>query len=239
MADFRYVITVYRRDAQNGALAKHGYRHHDDASLAYAGFIQDARKEFAITDEIPSVNTRQDRRRGILQAVEVGPTIITLRRPNPTDLDAPPTQGRAMSVRMTTAQLAFTWGATLAFWGGIAAFICVKHGIRSLINFVVGFLLIISVIIGIGILFGLLVFGVSALRRMLMGTESGQRVEFLARRGLFYLYVIIVSPILALIFLVGAIAFLNQTIEIFVTPVEWLVAIVASLWALLRLIGIG
>src|SRR5258707_1347512 len=83
----RYVITVDRGDPPVRVLTQ-GHRRRDDARLAFAFRIQEAREKFQMPNvPLSSVATRSDRRTGILDAVKVGPETITVRRRNPSDVD--------------------------------------------------------------------------------------------------------------------------------------------------------
>jgi hypothetical protein len=88
--NYRYVITVDRGDPPERVLTQ-GHRRRDDARLAFAFRIQEARKKFQMPNvPLSSIATRSDRRTGILDAVKVGPETITVRRRNPSDVDIVP-----------------------------------------------------------------------------------------------------------------------------------------------------
>jgi hypothetical protein len=92
-ANYRYVITVDRNDEPGTRLLTQGHRWRGDAQLAYSFHISDARKKFRMPNDVLSrLDTRSDRRAGVLHAVKVGPETITLRRRKPSDVNitAPP-----------------------------------------------------------------------------------------------------------------------------------------------------
>jgi hypothetical protein len=88
--NYRYVITVDRGDPAKRASTQ-GHLRRDDARLAYSCRILEARKQFRmLNDPLPRLDSRFDRRAGVLYATKVGPEIITLRRRYPSDVDILP-----------------------------------------------------------------------------------------------------------------------------------------------------
>lgn len=94
--DYRYVITVDRNDEPVTRVLAQGHLRRADAQLAYTSRILDARKKFRMpNDPLPRIDTRSDRRGGVLHAVKVGPETIILRRRNPSDGDIAPPPAKA------------------------------------------------------------------------------------------------------------------------------------------------
>jgi predicted membrane chloride channel (bestrophin family) len=71
-----------------------------------------------------------------------------------------------------------------------------------------------------------------------MRTERGRQVEYFARRGLFYSYVVLITPVIVLICIFGAFSMLRQFIDIWTTPLQLVAATVVGIRAIGHWIGI-
>lgn len=220
--NYRYVITVDQSPAKAETT---GYMRCDNARLAYTVRILDARKRFGMpNDTLPRIDTRSDRRAGVLHAVKVGPETITLRRRNASDVDISPSPVLTSDTSNTGTIIAYVAGAM--FWGAILIYAALNFGYTSvlwLLLWIVGFVAIIG---AVTFIVGAAGRGVSMLRDQLMKTERGRRVEYVGRRSLFYSYVVLITPVFGLLCLGAAMSILGQFVDTWITtPLRWIVGI--------------
>ena len=133
-----------------------------------------------------------------------------------------------------------TWTITAIFWGAVGIYAGSNYGYMSVIRFVawiIGFFMAIGVVV---FTLGLAARAVSSLRDRLMVTERGRRVEYVVRRGLLAVYVVLITPVILLVSIAFAISMLGQIVDTWiVTPLQLIAVIVDEIKALARWIGIG
>jgi hypothetical protein len=220
--NYRYVITVDRNDEPGNRVLKQGHRRRADADHAQMLLIENARKEFLVKGELSRIDTPSDRRMGILDAIIVGPVTIILRRrtssDNDTDIILPPAPSKIR-------EYIITGGITAIFWGAIFIYAGVEYGYKSLIGFITSIIGFFAAIFAVAATLALAARGVSALRNRLMATERGSHVEYISRRGLFYLYVVLITPLFVLISIFFVVVVLAQFGAILMIPLELVAAI--------------
>jgi len=237
--DYRYVITVDRNDDPGTRVLTQGHRKFSDAQHGYALRIQDARKEFHIPGELLKTDRRSNRRAGFLDSVVVGPVTIILRRRNSSDSNTNITAGPPDSTAAGLVEKIIIGTVTAIFWAAIFIYSGVNYGYRSAVEFLLWILGFFAVIAAACVVFAIAARGVSLLRGRLVLTAHGRRVEYVVRRGLLFVYVVLVTPVILLITIAFAITALGQFIDIWiVTPLQFISVIVDGIKTLAHWIGI-